>query len=135
MHIQTEFKTFTIYSIPHTTLQITLVDREPLLLDSSLWENLVFGKKEVDEETVWKVAEGLGMSRALLDNPNRKELKVGDCGCNLRLADKQVSFIGCILIKPLDDVALILLVGDFNCACCDWRPQCSPAPQSGQSFY
>ena len=40
--------------------QTILVDQEPVLLDSSLLENLIFGNKSVKEEYVWEVAAGLG---------------------------------------------------------------------------
>jgi len=95
-------------------LKVILVDQEPLLLDSTLLENLVFGNKGVTEDYAWEVAKGLGISKTILDNPQRSTLQVGDRGCNLKLVDRQVVSIARSIIANPNLLLLNKMESIFN---------------------
>ena len=78
---------------PH--LSTLLVHLEPMLLAEPLLKNLTLGNPKVDEAFAWKVAEALGMTKAVLGHGT---MHCGNDGGSLRLADRQVVSLARALI-------------------------------------
>jgi ABC-type transport system involved in cytochrome bd biosynthesis fused ATPase/permease subunit len=75
----------TVHVPPH--MDTLLVHTEPMIICEPLMKNLRMGKPKADEAFVWKVAEALGMTKAVLGHG---DMHLGNNGHSLRLADRQV---------------------------------------------
>jgi len=95
---------------PH--VRTLLVHHEPLIIDSTLWDNLTFGRPDAPADFVWDVTRRLRLSEGLIEA--QRDLRLGAGGCKLRLADRQVVCLARALIsrseclflyKPTDNLS------------------------------
>lgn len=84
--------------------QVGIVDQEPMLFSGTIRENLVYGRKEVPEEDIWKVCDLAYCSHFCREFPEGLDTIIGSKGAQLSGGQKQrVALARALLLGTMID--------------------------------
>ncbi|MDO5131789.1 MAG: ABC transporter ATP-binding protein [Eubacteriales bacterium] len=79
--------------------RIAAVSQDPLILNGTVYENLVYGCGDIDRERVWNVLCELGISGMFSRLPEGLDTKIRNIGCNLSQGQLQMICLARALLR------------------------------------